>query len=73
MLSPRDKYIRENLFRVAKEYASSGKYMDHQSIEFAIRVDYNYPQARSRLDNQSIRAELDEICKKYYKKPIEKA
>lgn len=66
-LSSRDKYIRENLYRVAREYAKSGKYQSWISIEFAIRSDYNYPQARAKLDNRYIRAELDELCKEYYK------
>jgi hypothetical protein len=69
MLSAKDKYIRENLFKVAREYAESGKYQSWISIEFAIRIDYNYPQARARLDNRHIKAELDERCKKHYKKP----
>lgn len=68
-LSPSDRYIRENIFKVAKEYAESGKYSDWLSIEHAIRIDYNYPQARAKLDNRHLRAELDEICKEYYKPP----
>ena len=48
--------------KLAFDYARSGKYIDWLSVEHALRSD-GFSEARSILDNQYIREELNQICK----------
>lgn len=54
----RHTHVRERAYELAR----TGSYRDWLSIESAIRNE-GYPEARTILDDQFIRDELDEICR----------
>lgn len=51
-------YIRQQAYELAR----TGKYIDWLSVERALRSD-GWDEARTILDNQAIREELNQICK----------
>ena len=53
----------ELIHKRAHELAKSGKYTDWLSIEYALRAD-DLIEARSELDRDYLRKELDELCKR---------
>ncbi len=71
VLSKRE--VRENIYRLAREYAESGKYSDYQSVEYALIRDWGYSKIRVWINRTSFKEEIDGICKKYYKEPEKKA
>ncbi|GAA3715784.1 hypothetical protein GCM10022268_25470 [Sphingomonas cynarae] len=59
------KQIREGeVRRLARELAWTGEYSGWLIIEQMLRFKHGYPEARSVLDVQWIRQELDEICER---------
>jgi len=72
-LRSREKYIRENIYRLAREYAKTGEYSDYQSVEYALIRDYRYSEIRVWINRTPFKKEIDKICKEYYKEPEAKA
>ncbi len=54
----REAYLR----RRARELALSGNYTRWIQIEFVLRFEEHYPEARRGLDNSYVRCELDQLC-----------
>lgn len=55
------KERREYIMKTAREMAATGKYRDYLGIEAVLRRE-GFHEARSLLDNRSIRQELKELC-----------
>ena len=53
----------EYILKTAREMAKSGEHRDFTTIEVTLRAD-GLHEARQVLDNQFIRNELNELCKK---------
>lgn len=58
------KERREYILRRAKELAKTGNFSGWLSIEHYIRSKEGLQEARSVLDNQWLRKELDRLCSK---------
>ena len=52
----------EQVSKLSREYAQSGDYRNWYSIELALRQQ-GLPEARTYLDNKTLRDQLDEMCK----------
>lgn len=52
------------IVRRARELADSGKFSGWLQIEWHIRFDENFQDARHVLDDQFTRSQLDEACKR---------
>lgn len=50
------------ILKRAEEMADSGKYVDYMLIEIALRHE-GFTEARTLLDDSSLRKELNERCK----------
>ncbi len=60
MASYEDK--QERMWRRAYEMATSGNFSGWITIEWELRFNEDFPEARRMLEDTFIRAELDELC-----------
>ena len=54
---------QERIWRRVYELARSGKFPSWITIEWELRFNEGFPEARQMLEDPFIRAELDELCK----------
>ncbi len=64
------KEREEQILKWAYEYATTGEYLDYVSIEIKLRSE-GYYEARTLLDNEFIRNEINELCLKAREKKNE--
>lgn len=53
---------QEYVYRRARELAMSGECVDWLGVEFVLRYQDGFGEARQWLDSHSIREELDRLC-----------
>ena len=60
----------EQILKWAYEYARTGEYSDYVSIEIKLRSEGFY-EARTLLDSEFVRNEINELCKQAQEKKNE--
>jgi hypothetical protein len=59
---PKKRELKENVLRLARQLAESGRFEGWQGIEFELRFFEGFPTARIWLIGP-IRTELDDLCR----------
>jgi hypothetical protein len=59
---PKKRELKENVLRLARQLAESGRFEGWQGIEFELRFFEGFPKARIWLIGP-IRTELDDLCR----------